>query len=772
MARKFGPQVIARPVSLRQRVEQAIAENRYQTGLDLARQLFRQEPLPEHRELLFRATVGRARQLREQRATNDAAAMFERAREAANGDTAKLTLLVDELAASGDYTRAKALFDSLPEPRPAIRIAERAADIALERGDKGRELLLPPWRGDYDRIRSAFGHLAAGRDDDARADLQAIGLQSPFLEWKLLLRGLLAYFQNEDARALENWQRLDVKLLPARIAALFRWQFDADFRSAQSPDAQHLYRQQSERLQGNAVLNGLRRIQKEFAKSEQSRYAFNELQTLLPAIQQACPQLLPKLTNCFYWHVVHHGEFGAGPNAYRKWFGAPADDPDLVRMEALMHESDKRYGEANRCWKSYAAALPQLTAIFPGDENTKAQAMVWHRMGQNAQKQDEMLDMFDSMPIFAFAPPDRRPKKLPQSAADCFQRAAKLAPTWREPHLSLLGLHRKSGNDRAAIEIARRILKFNPDDLPTLRALADALLAVGENGEAAKVLERALSLNPLLSELHPQLLRAKQRHAIELLLQKRIDEARSAVSALQQLLPSNVFLLALAAAADYLAGESARAELALQKVADADPNRPVVAAFMLGLASALKLPKAVKSRFDKEFKAWLAAPPTPRIAASLAVTFAMYETDKFQYFGLQSHRKKALSLAQKIVSYPFSIDEMRSLGSALLTMRQLTLLKRLAPFWRLQHPRAPEPDYFEVEARLVGSDDQWPIWRVRPMLETAKKKVELMAANPYKEQLAKSINARLQQFEEIDPSLMRDFAKSFGPFFDEDDDEG
>ena len=57
----------------------------------------------------------------------------------------------------------------------------------------------------------------SGDDDAAREQLQSIGLQSPFLEWKLMLRGLIAFAANDDATVSSAvpqaeaaiWRRLD-----------------------------------------------------------------------------------------------------------------------------------------------------------------------------------------------------------------------------------------------------------------------------------------------------------------------------------------------------------------------------------------------------------------------------------------------------------------------------------------------------------------------------------------------------------------------------------
>src|SRR5207248_7846116 len=127
-----------------------------------------------------------------------------------------------------------------------------------EQGAAGRGLLPSALHADFDQVLLAFGHLEAGRDEEARAALQAIGLRSPFLEWKLLLRGLQAYYLKDDARALENWQRLDPERLPARLAAPYRAQIDAAFRNAQPPETQAALQRQLDRLQGSPLQAQLR----------------------------------------------------------------------------------------------------------------------------------------------------------------------------------------------------------------------------------------------------------------------------------------------------------------------------------------------------------------------------------------------------------------------------------------------------------------------------------------------------------------------------------
>src|SRR5262249_31772495 len=150
-------------------------------------------------------------------------------------------------------------------------------------------------RGQFDLVQQAFKQVEAGQDEEARAALQNIGLQSPFLEWKLLLRGLIAYYQNDDARAVENWQRLNAELLPARLAAPLRFAIDKDFRAAQPPATQTALQQQADRLQGSGLVPALRGIQKAIVNEHQLPQAFRQAENVLPTLRHDAPHQVPRL---------------------------------------------------------------------------------------------------------------------------------------------------------------------------------------------------------------------------------------------------------------------------------------------------------------------------------------------------------------------------------------------------------------------------------------------------------------------------------------------
>ena len=92
--------------------------------------------------------------------------------------------------------------------------------------DREPKSLPEEWHPAFTAFRTALGHYEAKQDDRAREALAGIGLGSPLLEWKLWLRGLLAWVAGDDGRALENWSRLNPRRLPHRLAAPLRAKTD------------------------------------------------------------------------------------------------------------------------------------------------------------------------------------------------------------------------------------------------------------------------------------------------------------------------------------------------------------------------------------------------------------------------------------------------------------------------------------------------------------------------------------------------------------------
>ncbi len=68
------------------------------------------------------------------------------------------------------------------------------------------------------KVREALSLICDGADDEALEPLGVIGRRSVFADWRLLLRGLVEWFEQDLPAATETWSRLDSVRRPARIA--------------------------------------------------------------------------------------------------------------------------------------------------------------------------------------------------------------------------------------------------------------------------------------------------------------------------------------------------------------------------------------------------------------------------------------------------------------------------------------------------------------------------------------------------------------------------
>src|SRR5262249_22970930 len=150
------------------------------------------------------------------------------------------------------------LLTQIPQSQAQVRVLGHAADWAMQLGPSGRAQLPESLHGSFGLLLNAFRQVEQGQDEAARETLQGIGLQSPFLEWKVLLRGLMAYYQKDDVRAVENWQRLSQDRLPARLIAPLRFQIDAAYRRAQAPEVQNRLQKLGDRFQDSSLVPPLR----------------------------------------------------------------------------------------------------------------------------------------------------------------------------------------------------------------------------------------------------------------------------------------------------------------------------------------------------------------------------------------------------------------------------------------------------------------------------------------------------------------------------------
>jgi tetratricopeptide (TPR) repeat protein len=646
-----------------------------------------------------------------------------------------------------------------------------AVDAALARGVAGKASLAAEWHAPFDLILQAIAHYQAGRDDDARAALQGIGLQSPFLEWKVLLRGLIAYQAKDDVRALENWSRLDPTRLPCRLCAALRASIDPDFLASQPAATQQTLRTRMMQHQRNTVAPVLRDIKKILA-GERFAQAFRKAEQIVPVLKRDHPDLLARLAQCFAWAVIERGE-PEDLERYLRVFGAPADDPQIKRIEALALEARSMWPEAHKAWQSFIDIVAKNPAVWPGELCKRAQALLWSRMAMNAsfkqsRRRSSGNPFFD---LFAAHPAPLKP-----GPEQCLENAVKLAPDQLENYRALFELYRASNKISKAKKVGNQLLKQFPDHAETMRALGELSMDTRDYKKAQEYYEKALHANPLDQSLRFDLARAKQNYGLALTLDKKYDQARAQYEQAVHLWDgSKTSLLCQWAVVEWKANNPARAEELIAR-ANAEPDHRLACRYALvGESVRAGLPAKQKKQFAQELKAALAEGPTPaEILVLLESAAHQRETHDDSFHGQKTQEKTILKFLDGITFDAFDERQLMRLCIGLQTLNArkpwLNCLQHgrrrflKVPFFRLSLA-----DYYLTERSRDPRTDL-----ARAHLDDARRLAGEMPPGEHQQTYLEQIREREQLIAQIaarSPTFldMMDGMFSDGPFPDDDD---
>ncbi|MFO0798170.1 MAG: hypothetical protein U0804_11900 [Gemmataceae bacterium] len=717
------------------RVAKAARAGDFAVALEVARALVQLSPTPEHRALLRRTLADAAAHF----ADRDRAADFDRVlAEAADLDPAVRAVL---LARAGRTPDALALADDASRPKVLAAAADRAVR------QHSNAFLPPDLHVGFDAVLLAFRKHEAGDEAGAREALEPIGLRSPFLEWKVLLRGLMAHAASDDARAAENFARLDPTRLPARLAAPLRFAVDPAFKQAQPPESATALSARLRKLLPSPAVEHLRAIARELGRDKPLAPAFRAAELVVPMLRSFAPDLVPRLANCVYHAIVSQGQPEDLPK-FRKLFGGPPDDPNFHRLQAQIGEAIGDPAGTHAHWLKYEAWLATHPPGWPVAVADRARAEVWTRLGANAATAlgdaDEVLD------LGFFGPPRRKkpPKPLAPPAEACFARAAELAPDSPDAarrHFEALIEADRTADAEAA---ARTYLARKPDDAFALVALASLIRKQGRAAEAAELMLRALPLNPLDRATRIQTSTALVAAARAALAGGKLADAKVALELLDR---HDAFLTDLAPA-----GRNALRAVALTKLGRPDeaaaaraaalavPGARLSVSYRVMVDSQLaKLKPADKKAADALWAAELAAEPLPQEVQQLMAAYDLYRLDAVTYRGQKAHDKKITDQVARCAGTAGPEEEFERLLDVLIgTKEEFKAAKKLADALLVRFPANPAFHLTRAEAGMGLGEREY---HVESRVRRAKLLAEA-AAEPRHRELLPRIDELLKQF--------------------------
>jgi tetratricopeptide (TPR) repeat protein len=757
--------------SLTEKIAKARRENRTQQALELVRQLIKQEPTDEHRDLLRQVTLERGQQLQTDGKPRDAVTVLTHAL-TLGGGPGYVADVAQKLAACGGIGPALAALPQIADPMQRQRVIQCGADAAMAKGPQGKVWLPADLHPAFDLIVQAFAHYEARRDDEARAALQGIGLQSPFLEWKLLLRGLLAFAINDDARAVENWQRLDPARLPSRLCATMRATIDPAFLAAQPFTVQQTLRAKTLQQQGLPIASLMREL-RDLLHKEQLAPAFRKVDPIITILKRDHPALVARLAQCFYWAIIDHGEAEDLPR-YARAFGFPADDPHLRRLNALALETRGMWPDAHEAWQDFINEVANNPTAWPGETGRRVQALIWARMADNAgptRKRGRPTGIF---PGFLDEPSPLKP-----TAEQCLEKAIKLAPDRLESYLALLASYRMAGKDAKARRVGNDLLKLFPDHFETLATMAAICMDSKDFKKAQEYLEKAIQANPLERRLRTALARAKQNYGLALTLASKFDEAREQYEqALHVRDGSKTPLLCQWAVAELKSKNPQRAaELIAQT--QAEPNHRLACLFgLVGESVRAKLPTADKKRIAKDFKDALVQTPTPPEVLVLVESAAhQRETHDDAFVGQKTQEKTILKFLDSVNYSNFDEKQLSRLCDSLKALEARRPWLRCVTHAHRHFKKNPDFCLSFADYHLADKSHFARPYRVEQFLDEARRLAKEMPRGELQQQLLESIKAREARLAEkiANNPTMRDVLDrifdGLGPDLGDDDDE-
>ena len=703
-------------IGLYTRLQKELQAGHYPQALELARLFHSQQPGDASLAALKDALVGQIHQFLRSDRLVEARRHLDEAEKLESRLPDWLEQLSVLRARSGDWAGAIRLLDRVPGTLERPKALAQLVDRALREPKNGKSLLPADLHAGFDAIVSAFAHHERGQDEQARATLQSIGMQSPFLDWKLLLRGLMAYSATDDARAIENWQRLDAGRLPAQLAAPLRFQIDAAFRGALTPEQMKRFGNRSDHL-ALPMLASLRKIQLLLSSPDHLPDALRQVRPLIGMLKMNAPQYLPKLANCFYWLIILGGQ-PDDMEEYEAIFGKPADDPNFCRLIAFVMESAGRLEEAHKEWRQHSDWIASQPQRWPGEFGKRARAMIALRMGDNAIEHDNISDdptpenFLDFLRRELHRPGKRKPLK--PTAEACYRNALELAPDWKEPLARLLDYYIDEQQWEKAEAIGRRFAERFPDNPHALVRLSDVLHAQAKDAEALEVLRTALKHNPLDSELRGVVAQLTLRRGRQQTASGDYEAARASFQESLNLDPQFVAPATRAslAACEFKAGNEETARRHASEL-QAAPQKRVAAVFLLmAETSRVKAGKAIQAEFKSQFEDALKGDIDFLEFLQLLIAWNLYRSEDDRFHGFGTHEKKILARVQQIVESKLPEEDLARFGMFLVEMRLHKPLKILAEQGCGRFQNNPAFSFLMAQQMILQRPRSFDLYRV------------------------------------------------------------
>jgi tetratricopeptide (TPR) repeat protein len=352
-------------------------------------------------------------------------------------------------------------------------------------------------RSDLDRVRSAIKSVAGARIRDALETIKPIGIRSLFASWKWLIKGLCAFYGQEDKKAVAAFEKILPDTAPAAAAAPYLRLLQKDsWRDAETKDIR-LTADVCVVAGCGAAAEDLARAQylwtvKRFRDSyAHLRHTIEDFPTcsrglarsLTELYYNTCFEMPPKPAQKYVEHLVRSASAGRADNTTAQIWAR--------RSLALLSEQHEDFDPfIFEHWEKFIDLYESRNGDCP-----RVRALVYGRLGDLFAE-----EMPDNNPFSFFF--FRRRRKEPnlrniELARHCFQASVDADPEAFQPQVAQVAFLEKIGDTPHVNRLLDRLIRQFPDQKEVLFKAGVRCSDRKAFVKAMKYLERALALDPM-----------------------------------------------------------------------------------------------------------------------------------------------------------------------------------------------------------------------------------------------------------------------------------
>lgn len=639
------------------RAQRELAKGNVKEALKDAKLCYRDDPAPAHRALLEQAYCARAAQLQK-------AGLPDQAKNALN-ELTELGVSSPEVQAQLPRLRILLGLTDGPATVDPTALWNENPELLVELVDRG---VLQPrqisakyadLRRDCERVREALAAVEQGQDQTALELLNDISRRSPHADWRLFVRGLIAFYAGDIERARANWDRLDARRSAFRISRTLL--IHAGHLSADQAafDVESGLRRLRYAVEADPALDQLKIIG-DYARAGHWSKLFPALRDFVTRYRSTHAALIEQVTDIL-WKRLVRDDSGNHLNRLIQIAPPPRLDPRWNRARAFRAEHDPQFDwdSAETGWKAYIDDLTRGD-ILPPDECRLAIALIYQRLADRTVDAADAARARNPFPSpFAITPLDHT---IRASAVRHYERAIEHAPRLAGIYHKLATQYLVLDREREAVKTYQKLLKRVPDDHAAHVWLASYYLESDQPDKAERHAREAQRLAPRDPET--AVLMWNQRIAMlrQCTKKRKFAAARHEWEQMQQAVPPEVepfWVDLLRAAIEYKANNVDVGEqyvaAALAKLADPTPIWMVMHMY----ASQFGMKREIKALFGDRFKASVAGPCCSETARHLTRALFPYVAKQLKYTNLATHCRLVQDYLHRCTEVTWRCEDLR-----------------------------------------------------------------------------------------------------------------